>query len=165
MSSSSIAIQLLLIAPKYLFYSATIAFIGGSIGHMLNILVLANVKLFRGNRCTFYLIAESITSICIWIPFVIFYDIVPPYGCIIFNQDLTRYYSYVYYPVVNGLIPVLISSLFGILAYRNVRHLVRRQIPVQRRRLDRQLTEMILAHGLTFVIFFSAVHDLSNTHA
>ncbi|CAF4468308.1 unnamed protein product [Rotaria sp. Silwood2] len=30
------------------------------------------------------------------------------------------------------------------MAYRNVRHLIRRQIPVVRRRLDRQLTAMVL---------------------
>jgi hypothetical protein len=42
--------------------------------------------------------------------------------------------------------------LFSILAYRNVRRIIRRQIPVLRRRLDRQLTAMILVRVALFVI-------------
>jgi hypothetical protein len=37
------------------------------------------------------------------------------------------------------------------LAYRNVRHIIRRQIPVARRRLDQQMTAMILTRVISFV--------------
>ncbi|CAF0895746.1 unnamed protein product [Rotaria sordida] len=56
--------------------------------------------------------------------------------------------QYTYY----GLFPILISSSFSLLAYQNVRQLVRRQIPIERRRLDRQMTAMIFARVITFVI-------------
>ncbi|CAM2711850.1 unnamed protein product [Rotaria socialis] len=45
------------------------------------------------------------------------------------------------------MIPIVISALFSLLAYRNVRHIIGRQTPVFRRRLDRQLTAMILLRG------------------
>ncbi|CAF4217679.1 unnamed protein product, partial [Rotaria sordida] len=52
-------------------------------------------------------------------------------------------------------LPIFIASLFSILAYRNVRRIVRRQIPIVRRRLDRQLTAMVLIRVITFVILTS----------
>jgi hypothetical protein len=85
------------------------------------------------------------------IPMAIFLQIRPPYGCIITNAVLTRYYSYFFYPILNGLFPILMSSLFSILAYRNVRRIVRRQIAVDRRRLDQQLTAMIFVRVIFFV--------------
>ncbi|CAF4716707.1 unnamed protein product, partial [Rotaria sp. Silwood2] len=39
-----------------------------------------------------------------------------------------------------------------VLAYRNVRHLIRRQIPIVRRKLDRQLTAMIFVRVIFFII-------------
>jgi hypothetical protein len=235
MSSSSIILQLLVVAQKISLYGAYATFVAGLIGNTLNILVFTHLKIFRGNRCAFYLIVEGIASIillcqavipeiflvvygidlgnlslfwckiqtslnqscallissivcfqafdqylsthhrfdlrqwstiglarylitltfCLWllqtIPFIIFYQIVPLSGCIITSQALMRYYAYFYYPVLNGLLPVFVSSLFSVLAYRNVRRLVRRQIPLERRRLDRQLTAMIFVRVIFFV--------------
>lgn len=48
---------------------------------------------------------------------------------------------------------MLISILFSLLAYRNVRHLVQSRIRIQRRRLDRQMTAMIFARVIFFVLF------------
>ena len=42
-------------------------------------------------------------------------------------------------------------SIFSLLAFRNVRKIIRTQIPIQRRRLDRQLTAMVLIRVI-FVI-------------
>ncbi|CAF4435998.1 unnamed protein product, partial [Adineta steineri] len=53
---------------------------------------------------------------------------------------------------MSGLFPICVSSLFSILAYRNVRHIVRRQIPINRRRLDQQLTAMIFVRVIFYVI-------------
>jgi hypothetical protein len=58
-----------------------------------------------------------------------------------------------YYPVLSGLLPVAIASSFSILAYRNVRRIVRRQLPIVRRRLDRQMTAMVLMRVILFVSF------------
>jgi hypothetical protein len=100
-----------------------------------------------------YLVALA-TILCTLqtLPYIIFYNIVPPFGCIITNQSLKQYYAFVYYIFLNGTLPILISSLFSFLAYRNVRNLVRRQIPIERRRLDRQLTAMIFVRVISFVI-------------
>jgi hypothetical protein len=87
------------------------------------------------------------------IAFAVFSKIYPILGCIVANTTLTNYYSYFFYPVLNGLLPIFISSLFSLLAYRNVRRIVRRQIPIDRRRLDQQLTAMIFVRVIAFVLF------------
>ena len=65
---------------------------------------------------------------CLWllhsIPYLMFYDIIPQYRRIIKNQILVYYYSCCYYIFLNGLLPMFISSVFSIFAYRNVRHIV-----------------------------------------
>ncbi|CAF1173492.1 unnamed protein product [Adineta ricciae] len=43
-----------------------------------------------------------------------------------------------------GIIPLLIMSIFGLLAYRNVQQIAYRTIPLVRRELDKQLTSMVL---------------------
>jgi hypothetical protein len=86
------------------------------------------------------------------IPYLIYYQIIPGFGCIIINEGLIRYYSYVYYIFLDGLIPIVASSSFSLLAYRNVRRLILRRIPLERRRLDRQMTAMIFARVIVFVI-------------
>jgi len=45
------------------------------------------------------------------IPIAIYLQIRPVLGCIISNDGLIIYYSYAFYPIVNGLLPIFISSL------------------------------------------------------
>ncbi|CAF0839303.1 unnamed protein product [Adineta steineri] len=98
----------------------------------------------------------TIVAIFLWIghdiPYAILYVIIPPSGCMITNVGLIRYHSFFYYPVLHGLIPILASSSFALLAYRNVRNLVRRQVAVERRRLERQLTAMIFIRVIFYVL-------------
>ncbi|UJR07755.1 hypothetical protein I4U23_012039 [Adineta vaga] len=47
-----------------------------------------------------------------------------------------------------------ISSIFSLLAYRNVRRIVRRQIPIIRRRLDQQMTTLVFARVILLVILY-----------
>ncbi|CAF3498726.1 unnamed protein product [Rotaria sp. Silwood1] len=234
--STLVAIQLLAIAQNFTFYATIIIFIAGMIGNILNICIFTKMKTFQGNRCAFYLIVESIVSLCFLIqmfilqmyqitygidpgnisifyckirttlgqssrllidyivcfeafdqyltthhrfflrklstlklaqyliivasilcilqtiPYIIFYDIVSSFGCIITNNGLKYYYSFVYYIFLHGFFPILISSLFSLLAYRNVRRLVRRQISIVRRKLDHQLTAMIFVRVIFFII-------------
>jgi hypothetical protein len=97
-----------------------------------------------------------IVAICLWtahsITYGISYQIVPLNGCIITSIAVIRYYSFFYYPFLHGLLPIFTSTLFSLLAYRNVRHLVRRQVAVVRRRLHRQLTAMIFIRVICFVL-------------
>lgn len=72
--------------------------------------------------------------------------------CAIYNPSYNYYYSFVYFCIIIGVLPITIASSFSLLSYQNVRRIVRRQIPIIRRRLDRQLTAMILARVVFFVV-------------
>jgi hypothetical protein len=80
-------------------------------------------------------------------------NILPPRGCIISNPIWIRYSTFFFYPVLAGFLPIMIASLFSLLAFRNVRHIVRRQLAIERRRLDRQMTAMVLVRVAAFVFF------------
>ncbi|CAF3334510.1 unnamed protein product [Rotaria sp. Silwood2] len=93
-------------------------------------------------------ILTTITS-AIWILHgslaFIFFDIQSTLGCNIYTHDFVNYVTYVYYLILTGILPITISSFFSILAYQNVRRIIRRGMPIRRRKLDQQLTAMILA--------------------
>ncbi|CAF3864661.1 unnamed protein product [Rotaria sp. Silwood1] len=72
------------------------------------------------------------------------FQIQSKYGCNIYNQNFLNYVTYGYYVILTGVLPITISTFFSILAYRNVRRIVRRQMVIRRRKLDQQLTAMIL---------------------
>ena len=71
--------------------------------------------------------------------------------CDVFDVHLVRYYSFVYYPILHGFLPIVVAGLLSLLAYRNVRQVIRRQLPNDRRRRDRQLTAMIFVRVICFV--------------
>ncbi len=85
------------------------------------------------------------------IVFACFVNIVPLLGCIISNPIMVRYATFFVYPILAGLLPVTIASLFSLMAFRDVRRIVRRQIPIVRRRFDRQITAMVLVRVVFFV--------------
>ncbi|CAF3670870.1 unnamed protein product [Rotaria sp. Silwood1] len=111
-----------------------------------NLRKLSTIKLAK----TLIFIAIVI-SILHMIPYCIFVEIRTSL-CGIFNPMMSQYLTFFYYPILSGLLPIFIASSFSILAYRNVRRIVRRQIPIVRRRLDRQLTAMVLVRIIAFVI-------------
>ncbi|CAF1025647.1 unnamed protein product [Adineta steineri] len=234
-SSSSVSDGILKFATQYSFYSGFIIFSFGIIGNALNLLVFTQLKLFRTNRCAFYITIESISNffyqflsisltiltsiygddatgrsfiwcklrfilgqtcalttlymICfttidqffstnhrfnlrqmctlklgryvsfIFICFAIIhsiargssYNIQPTMGCIISNRIWIRYSTFFYYPILGGFLPIVSASSFSILAYHNVRHIVRRQIPIVRRKLDKQITTMVLMRVIAFI--------------
>ncbi|CAF0718989.1 unnamed protein product [Adineta ricciae] len=73
-------------------------------------------------------------------------------GCSIYNHIAQVYFTYFYYPILSGILPIIVSGTFSLLAYRNVRRIIRRQIPVVRRRLDRQMTALALSRVLCIII-------------
>ncbi|CAF0865567.1 unnamed protein product [Adineta steineri] len=79
------------------------------------------------------------------------YNIQPTFGCIISDHTWVQYSTYFFYPVLFGFLPIIIASLFSMLAYHNVRHMVRRQLPIVRRKLDKQITAMVLMRVIAFV--------------
>jgi len=102
-------------------------------------------------RCLIY------SAIIIWtlhgISFLMLMKIESPHGCNAYNTEFINYITYVYYLILTGLLPITITSIFATLAYSNVRRIVQSRIPIFRRRLDRQLTAMILVR----VVFLVAV--------
>ncbi|CAF4031864.1 unnamed protein product, partial [Rotaria sordida] len=111
-----------------------------------------NIRKLSTTKLAQILIFTAIViSILHVIPFAIFLEIRASL-CRVFNPIMSQYLSFFYYPILSGLLPIFIASLFSILAYHNVRRIVRRQIPIVRRRLDRQLTAMVLVRVITFVI-------------
>ena len=213
--------------------------LAGTVGNLLTVFLLTSLKLFQGNQCAFYLIAEclsntaslfvqfidrmtqypdgsdladfslswckirmlldqfsqlipfgiialttfdqilstshryslrrlstvslgrrllglvSIAAIIHSCPSVFLLGIYPPIGCSTEDRKMIYYYFLFYYPILVGILPIFIASLFSLIAFRNVRHLIRRQIPIHRRRLDRQLTAMVFSRVLALDILYS----------
>ncbi|CAF1308855.1 unnamed protein product [Adineta ricciae] len=96
-----------------------------------------------------------LTSVCLWfvhsLIFGLFADVNPTVGCYISNSEWIRYGTYFFYPILYGFLPIALASLFSLLAYRNVRRIIRRQTPIERRRFDRQITAMVLIRVGWFV--------------
>ncbi|CAF2235105.1 unnamed protein product [Rotaria magnacalcarata] len=89
-------------------------------------------------------------NVVVWIlhsiPFAIFYEILPLTGCNISNKYFSLYFSVVYLSLLNGFVPLVVVSLvFSAFAYRNVRRIIRRQVPHIRRRFDRQMTAIVFS--------------------
>ena len=119
-----------------------------STNYLLNLRQMCTLKLAR---------CLTITFGCLWIVHSIvfgwFFDIQPSIGCVISNPIWLQYSTYFVYPLLIGFLPIIIASLFNIFAYRNVRRIVRRQLPIIRRRLDQQMTAMVLMRVILFVSF------------
>ena len=103
------------------------------------------------NLAYILLVTAFIFALLQSVPFAVFSEIQGGF-CTVFNPSMTAYISSFYYPVLSGLLPVTITSMFSLMAYRNVRQIVRRQVPIVRRRLDQQLTAMVLIRVIALVI-------------
>jgi hypothetical protein len=64
--------------------------------------------------------------------------------CSITNAIYQKYSTYCYSLILAGILPIIITVSFGCLAYRNVRQIPYRTVPLVRRELDKQLTSMVL---------------------
>jgi hypothetical protein len=94
----------------------------------------------------------SAISVIIWFlhgtPQLIFTNqIVMPSGrvmCKITNEVYQQYSNCVTTLLLGRMVPLSITFIFGLLAYRNVQQLTHRAVPLVRRELDKQLTNMVL---------------------
>ncbi|CAF0987835.1 unnamed protein product [Adineta steineri] len=148
MSSSSVSDEILKFATQYSLYTGCIMFSFGVIGNVLNLLVFTQLKLFRTNRCAFYITVESISNFIYQLLSITLTILTAIYG-----DDATG--RFLIWCKLSGFLPVVIASLFSILAYHNVRHIVRRQLPIVRRKLDKQITAMVLMRVIAFVCLSS----------
>lgn len=103
------------------------------------------------------------------IPFLIFYNhaTLPTTGiifCTSVNIIFLKYYSYGFLLILNGILPVSLTGIFGLLAYQNVRTIAYRTVPLVRRELDKQLTVMVLTQVICncfLIIPFSIVNTIA----
>ena len=72
--------------------------------------------------------------------------------CTTTNYQFVLYHNYFVLLTLTGVIPTLILIVFGCLAYRNVRQMNYRTVPLVRQELDKQLTAMVLLQALLIVI-------------
>ncbi|CAF3633323.1 unnamed protein product [Adineta steineri] len=79
------------------------------------------------------------------------YDIQSTLGCVPSTYVAVQYSTFFFYPILVGFLSIVIASSFSVLAYHNVRHIVRRQLPIVRRKLDKQITAMVLMRVIVFV--------------
>ena len=83
------------------------------------------------------------------IPYLIFYDRVNMPNstrlyCTSRNHIYLQYHTYIFTLTLIGFLPLLVTVVFGLLSYRNVRRMTYRAVPLIRRELDKQLTVMVL---------------------
>ncbi|CAF0964515.1 unnamed protein product [Adineta ricciae] len=94
----------------------------------------------------------SALAIVIWVlyctPYLVFYDQVfaasGPVSCSLTNIIFRQYHTYVNNVALSCGLPLVITVTLGTLAYRNVRQIAYRTVPLVRRELDKQLTNMVL---------------------
>ncbi|CAF3513097.1 unnamed protein product [Rotaria sp. Silwood1] len=140
----------LLISLSTICFAAIDQFLSTS--HLIHLRQLSTLNLAR---CLVF--ASVCFSLVHSIGFGVFYTAKPSVDCVLSNPALVQYYSYFFYPMLCGLLPILISGSISLLAYRNVRRIVRRQLPIIRRRLDRQLTKFVLLRVVFLIIFLGPV--------
>ncbi|CAF1202504.1 unnamed protein product [Adineta steineri] len=101
-----------------------------------------------------------ITSV-IWIlhgiPCLIYFNIIQSttsgsLSCTPTNTIFNQYFIYAYSLVLLGYLPVIITIIFGSLAYYNVQQIAYRTVPLVRRELDKQLTVMVLILDIINII-------------
>ena len=101
------------------------------------------------------------------IPFVLWFEIQPMQGCYVYHLGFATYYKFFHLPILIGALPLSVGAVFSLLAYRNVRRLIRRQLSHLRRKLDRQLTAMVLVRvifmiGVTIPFVTYRIYMLAN---
>jgi hypothetical protein len=99
--------------------------------------------------CHLCAISVVVVSLLHGIPFLIYYTLSVSLTtgqptCAASNAIFVQYFTYFYQLVLLSSLPIFITVLFGLLAYRNVQQLAYRTIPLVRRELDKQLTRMVL---------------------
>ncbi|CAF0787367.1 unnamed protein product [Adineta ricciae] len=104
----------------------------------------SNIKLAR-----WLSFAVIITWPILATPYMLYFKVIEqsPSGklvCTSVNKMFYQYHTYVYIITLSGTVPIVVTLIFGYLAYRNVQTLAHRTLPLVRRELDKQMTKMVL---------------------
>lgn len=95
--------------------------------------------------------------------FLIYYD-TPHDVCEIINVNFAKYFSYFYFPVLLGLVPVLTMVIFASLAFFNIRTIASRHVHIIRLSRDRQVTAMVLVQ-VVFIVLSTVPYIISNIYS
>ncbi|CAF1155547.1 unnamed protein product [Adineta steineri] len=98
-----------------------------------------------------YIFITCIMAIIHAIFFSIYYD-TRSNVCTIINPNFAKYYTYVYIPVVIGILPIITMITFALLAFISIRTIASRNIHIERLGRDRQLTAMTLIYVVFIII-------------
>ena len=88
------------------------------------------------------------------IPTIIYYVQIQSSGkqiCTITDVSFVQANTYLNYLILGNTAPLLITICFGSMAYRNIRQIAYRTVPLVRRELDKQLSVMVLVQGTYFL--------------
>ncbi len=112
------------------------------------------------------IIISSVFWILYDIPYLIFYQqtlslTTGKINCGPTNMIFRQYNIYINNIILTGGLPIFIAVLFGSLAFRNVRQIAYRTVPLVRRELDKQLTNMVLVL-VVFSFLFVAPYVISS---
>ncbi|CAF0741296.1 unnamed protein product [Adineta ricciae] len=72
--------------------------------------------------------------------------------CSVINDAVSVYRNYYVTLVLVGYLPDIITVVFGVLAYNNIRQIAYRTLPLVRRELDKQLTVMVFAQVIVNLV-------------
>ena len=84
--------------------------------------------------------------------------------CAAISPAFIHYHLYFVSLLLNGFLPVLMTFIFGLLAYNNVRTMSYRTVPLVRRELEKQLTIMVLVQvvlNILTVLPFSVINAIA----
>lgn len=109
----------------------------------------------RWRQCSNIKTAHCLVAVAVivWllhgIPYLVIYDTIhsPVDNHIMCGTESSifrKYHSYGYLLTLAGIVPALVTTLFGVLARVNMRDLAYRTVPLVRRQLDKQLGVMVL---------------------
>lgn len=84
------------------------------------------------------------------------------YSCAISNKMFQDYFTYGFVLGLVSCLPILITAIFGLLAYHSITQLAYRTVPLVRRELDKQLTVMVLSQ-VVFNFFALVPYTVVNT--
>jgi hypothetical protein len=65
-------------------------------------------------------------------------------SCMIINAIFGKYHTYGYFVILTGFLPISMTVLFALMAFRNIQQLAYRSVPLVRRELEKQLTMIVL---------------------
>ncbi|CAF0732963.1 unnamed protein product [Adineta steineri] len=85
------------------------------------------------------------------IPLIIFFNLSNNGQCIIYSITYSYYYLYVFRILLQGIIPIIFLSLFGILTFRQLKILAQHSA-CNHINSDRQLARMLLLISITIII-------------